>query len=154
MRTASAIGLALLLVLPAPAASALQKDKDKDKDKAKKEKRFEPIENLDVDKLGGRYVGIDATYFLEIAVGENGQLQIMSVEGPRRAKLTGVHLDGPNLTATRAYDDGTTAKFDGLFVDRILNGERAFGVLVSGIRIELDGLSLERVFYRFTGPGE
>ena len=151
MRMASAIGLALLLVLTASAASASQKDKDKAKTK---EKRYEPIANLDVNKVAGRYVGIEPTYFLEIAVGENGKLQITSFEGARRAKLIDVDLDGPHLTATRAYEDGTTRRFEGLFADRVLNGQRTFGVLVSGITIELDGLTLDRVFYRFVGREE
>jgi hypothetical protein len=75
-------------------------------------------------------------------------LKVTSVEGERRAEVRDLRLEGARLRGTKAYEDGSTAPFDATFCDRVLNGERAFGVLVSGLRIELDGNTFERVFYR------
>ena len=147
MKTTPALALVLLLALVTSTVSA---EKDKNKNKSK-EKRYEPVAQLDVHELAGRYVGIEPTYFLEITVSDNGQMQITSFEGERRAELVDIVVDGPRLVATRAYEDGTPGKFDGVFADRILNGQRAFGVLVSGIRLELDGNTFDRLFYRFVG---
>jgi hypothetical protein len=150
MKTTPALALVLLLALIGSTVSA---EKGKDKNKSK-EKRFEPIANLDEHELAGRYVGIEPTYFLEITVSDNGQMQITSFEGERRAELVDIVVDGPRLEATRAYEDGPPGEFDGVFVDRILNGKRDFGVLVRGVRIELEDLTLDQIFYRFVGKVE
>ncbi len=151
MRTAPALALVLLLALTASALSASVKDKGKTKSK---EKRYEPIANLHEREIAGRYMAIEPTHVLEISVGENGKMAITSFEGERRAELVDMVVDGPHLEATRAYDDGKTAKFEGMFADRVLNGERNFGVLVSGIHLEFDGLVLDQIFYRFVGRVE
>lgn len=122
--------------------------KHKWKSKEKKEKRFEPVVKADPRAYAGRYVGIDETYVLEIEADAEGHLKITSSEGPRRAELKDIRLDGARLTGTLVYEDGRTAKFDAFFADRVLNGERTFGVLVSGTDIKIDGLAIDRTFYR------
>ena len=148
MKTTPALAFVLLLALIGSTVSA-----EKNKNKSK-EKRYEPVANLDVHELAGRYVGIEPTYFLEITVSDNGQMRITSFEGDRRAELVDIVVDGPRLEATRAYEDGTPGKFDGVFADRILNGKRDFGVLVRGVSIELEDLTLDQIFYRFVGKVE
>jgi hypothetical protein len=140
---------ALLLLLPAlvaPPEGWAQKHKHK-------EKRFEPVVRADAGDYAGRYLGIDESYVLEIGTGADGTLKITSTEGARRAELRDIRLGGARLTATKVYDDGSTAKFEGLFAERVLNGVRAFGVVVSGLDIKLEGLTINRTFYRlFTEP--
>jgi hypothetical protein len=150
MKTTPALALVLLLALIGSTVSA---EKDKNKNKSK-EKRYEPIAKLDAHELAGRYVGIEPTHYLDITVGENGQMQITSFEGKRRAELVDMVVDGPRLQATLAYEDGSPGKFDGVFADRILNGQRDFGVLVRGIRLELEDLTFDQLFYRFVGKVE
>lgn len=145
MRKLFAVALVFASLVSAASAAPQKKWKSK-------EKRFEAVVKAEARDYAGRYVGIDDTYVLEIGVGDDGQLKITSAEGARRAELRDIRLDGARLTAMKVYADGTTAKFEGLFADRILNGERAFGVVVSGLNIQLDGLTINRTFYRlFTG---
>ncbi len=113
-----------------------------------KEKRFEPVVKAEARDYAGRYVGIDESYVLEVEALAGGRLKVTSVEGERRAEVRDLRLDGARLTGTKVYGDGSTARFDATFADRVLNGVRAFGVLVSGLHIELDGNTFERVFYR------
>lgn len=141
--------LILILVLAATAQGSPQKYKQH----KHKEKRFEAVVRMDARDYAGRYVGIDDSYVLEIGTEADGRLKITSHEGARRATLRDIRLDGARLTATKVYEDGSTAKFEGLFADRVLNGERRFGVVVSGLDIRLEGLTINRTFYRlFTEP--
>lgn len=141
--------LILILVLAATAQGSPQKYKQH----KHKEKRFEAVVRMDARDYAGRYVGIDDSYVLEISTEADGRLKITSHEGARRATLRDIRLDGARLTATKVYEDGSTAKFEGLFADRVLNGERRFGVVVSGLDIRLEGLTINRTFYRlFTEP--
>lgn len=143
MRRSILFALMFTLALAAPSWADPQKNKGK-----VKEKRFEPVVKSEARDYAGRYVGIDDSYVLEVGTHEDGTLKITSVEGARRARLTELKLDGARVTAKKVYEDGTTAEFEGLFCERILNGERAFGVLVSGLDIRLDGLTINRTFYR------
>lgn len=138
--------LILILVLAATAQGSPQKHKHK-------EKRFEAVVRAEARDYAGRYVGIDDSYVLEIGTEADGRLKITSREGARRAELRDIRLDGARITATKVYEDDSTAKFEGLFADRVLNGERSFGVVVSGLNIKLEGLTINRTFYRlFTEP--
>ena len=141
--------LILILVLAATAQGSPQKYKQH----KHKEKRFEAVVRAEARDYAGRYVGIDDSYILEIGTEADGRLKITSREGARRAELRDIRLDGARLSATKVYEDGSTAKFEGLFADRVLNGERSFGVVVSGLNIKLDGMTINRTFYRlFTEP--
>jgi hypothetical protein len=117
-----------------------------------KEKRFEPVVKRDARAYAGRYIGIEPSYVLEIRVGPDGGLEATSYEGERLATLREIRLSGAEMTATKAYRDGAVVKFEGRFVNRVLNGESVFGVLVRGLHVEIPGATLDRVFYRHTAP--
>jgi hypothetical protein len=115
----------------------------------RKEKRFEPVVRQNITDYAGRYVGME-DYYLEITVGANGQLSIASQEGAqRRATLQNIQLTGARLTATRVYADGTTKEFEATFVNRILNGDSRFGIMVENFEVKFEDLTLNRIFYRF-----
>lgn len=113
-----------------------------------KDKRFEPAARPDLKDYEGTYVGIDSTYVIEVRVGADGRLSVSSLEDGRRARLENISIEGARLTATKTYTDGRAGKFDGTFVNRILNGSSAFGILVNSMRVDVGGLSLSRIFYR------
>lgn len=136
------IALAVLACLCAPAFS------QKLKEKKKKEKRFEPIVKQDVRDYAGRYEGISPDYVLEIQVNAGGEMSIVSLEDDRRATVGEIKLDGPRLTGTKVYDDGASTRFEGVFVNRILNGESAFGIQVGNLQIRLGGAFIDKAFYR------
>ncbi|HEV2704512.1 MAG TPA: hypothetical protein VGV59_01230 [Pyrinomonadaceae bacterium] len=115
-----------------------------------KEKRFEPVVKQDAREYAGRYVGVEPSYIIDVEVDANGALRIVSTEEGRRADINDVVLAGSKLTGTKVYEDGETARFEAEFVDRVLNGERAFGLIVEGVNIKLADATLARVFYRRT----
>ncbi|HEX8456772.1 MAG TPA: hypothetical protein VF656_05555 [Pyrinomonadaceae bacterium] len=123
--------------------SAAQKLKSKHK-----EKRFEPVVKERLADYAGRYVGIEPDYYLEVAADADGTLAITIQEGARRAVLRDISIEGARLTATRVYANGATKKFEATFADRILNGARAFGVLVENLDIPYAGITFSRLFYR------
>ena len=113
-----------------------------------KEKRFEPVVKEDARGYAGRYAGPDEDHWLDVRADAAGRLAVTLYEQGRPAALRDLRLDGARLTATKVYEDGRTAPFAGLFADRILNGVRAFGIVVDGpVKID-DHLTLQRVFYQ------
>ena len=132
----------LLAALAAPPVAASTQKKWKTK-----EKRFEPVVRADARDYAGRYVGIDDSYVLVVEPAEGG-LKVTSLEGGRRAEVRGLRLDGARLSGTKVYEDGSTAELDATFAERVLNGERAFGVVVRGLDIRVGDVTVTRTFYR------
>jgi hypothetical protein len=141
--------LALLTLVCAATAPAFGKDEgeQKFKNKPRKEKRFEPVVKEDLAEYAGRYVGLE-DYYLEVKRDVDGQLSIVSQEGRQRATLHNISLTGARLTATRVYPDGTTKEFEATFVNRILNGDSRFGIMVENVEVKFEGLTFNRIFYR------
>lgn len=136
--------LLLCLVALCPAEASAQKKKFK-------EKHFDPVARQNLRDYAGRYIGIDENYWIEVGVGDDGQLAITSQEDGRTATLTDIKITGASLTATKVYANGKRTEFDATFADRVLNGAHAFGLLVENMQIELPGMTLTRVFYRRVG---
>jgi hypothetical protein len=113
-----------------------------------KEKHFEPVARQNVRDYAGRYVGIEDEYVVEVRVGEDGRLSVTSREGQREARLEDLKLEGARVSATKVYADGRRAEFAATFVDRVLNGEREFGLMVEKLWVELPGLTVTQMFYR------
>jgi hypothetical protein len=141
--------LALLTLVCAAAAPVFGGDdgEQKFKNKPRKEKRFEPVVKENMADYAGRYVGLE-DYYLEVKRDVDGQLAIVSQEGRRRATLHNISLTGARLTATRVYEDGTTKEFEATFVNRILNGDSRFGIMVENVEVKFEGLTFNRIFYR------
>jgi len=133
--------LAVLTLCVAPVSGG-QKLKNK-----KKEKRFEPVVKQRLEEYAGRYIGMQ-DYYLEIAAVADGQLAIVSHEGGRHATLQNIRLDGARLTATRVYPDGMTKDFEATFVNRVLNGDIRFGIMVENFEVKFEDLTLNNIFYR------
>jgi len=142
-KTLAVVLLSILTLLCAAPVSGGQKLKNK-----QKEKRFEPVVKGQLEEYAGRYVGMEEYYLEVAATGADGQLAIVSHEGARRATLENIRLDGARLTATRVYRDGTTKDFAATFVNRILNGDVRFGIMVENLGVKFDGLTLNNIFYR------
>ena len=140
--------LTLFALLCAAPVFGSDDGEQKFKSKPPKEKRFEPVVKENIADYMGKYIGLE-DYYLEITRDVDGQLSIVSQEGRgRRATLQNIHLAGARLTATRVYSDGTTKEFEATFVNRILNGDRRFGIMVENIEVKFEDLTLNRIFYR------
>jgi hypothetical protein len=113
-----------------------------------KQKSFEPASVADVRELAGRYEGVESEYWLDVRIGTEGAAQVALHEAGRDVTVRDVELCGARLRAVKVDADGVEHEFEATFGDRILNGDRRFGLLVEGeLRID-DNLVLERVFYR------
>lgn len=141
MKKLIVLGAALLMLVSVQSYGQKWKNKTKDK-------RFEPVVKENSRDYAGKYVGIDSSYSLEIQAQADGRLTINVYENGRKALLKDIRVDGSKLTATEVFEDGTTAKFEGEFVNRILNGQSAFGIIVDGPLIVSEDLVLKRIFYK------
>ena len=119
------------------------------KTKKVKDKRFEPVVHQNLKDYEGTYIGIEPDYVIEIQVTADGRLKVTSLEDGRSVTVTNIKVTGARLTADKIYANGQRGKLNATFSNRILNGESAFGLLVDGLNVHLDGgVMLNRVFYR------
>ncbi len=141
MRCKSAFVLSLLLLLTIAGDTFAQKRKVKDK-------RYEPAARPALKDYEGRYTGIEGSYFIEIQFTQDGGLSITSYESERQAVLKDIRLTGAIITATKVYTDGATENFSGVFANRILNGQSAYGIIVDNMQVKVAGLTLTALFYK------
>ena len=119
------------------------------KTKKIKDKRFETVVRQDLKDYEGTYVGIDSDYIIDVRVRTDGSLLVTSLEAGRSVTLNDIKVTGARLTGVKIYANGESEKFEGTFSDRILNGKRAFGIVVEGLNLHLDGgTTLNKVFYQ------
>ena len=138
----------VLLFASVPASGQKEWKQKEGKQKKAKEKRFEEVVKQDARGYAGRYVGIEDSHWLDVSADAGGRLTATLYEEGRAVALRDLRLDGARLTATKIYEDGRTAPFAGTFADRVLNGERAFGILVGGfVKLPDGGGVAERLFY-------
>jgi len=121
------LAIALLILV----ASASYADKVKSKSK---EKRFEPVARAAAD-YAGSYRGPSEEYGLVLEV-HDGKLGGTYVELGRIAVLGPIEIKGADFTATASFADGSWRTIEGSFANRILNGDRAFGVRVHNVPVE------------------
>jgi len=121
------LAIAMLILI----ASASYADKVKAKSK---EKRFEPVAKAAAE-YAGSYRGPNESYGLVLELRE-GKLSGTYVEQGRVAVLTPIQLNGSDFTTTASFDDGSWRTLEGSFANRILNGDRAFGIQVHDVPVE------------------
>lgn len=181
MRSLLTAALLLNVCLAPPAAAARQDDagrrarelaasfsKSKHQVKEKrgvrvekfKDVRSEPAPKANAADYSGVYeatVGPDYTLSLKVAAdgSAEGDGYDPGPAGPRRFTLSGAKVAGALLTGTKLYADGSTEKFEGVFINRTERdspsaaGFTEFGLgVVFGEPKAADGLALERLFYR------
>ncbi len=126
-----------------------------------KEVRSEPVVKADVREYAGTYeASLGASYPLTIAVSSNGRIEVSGSEPGKEAilhfTLRDARIEGGLLTGTKVYADGSTDKFEGVFINRTERdsptdtGHTSFGlgVVYNPPRTESDfGFSLAHVFY-------
>ncbi len=143
MRRKCALVMTLMLLLTAASGEVFAQKKKKVKDK-----RFEPTVRASSKDYEGRYTGIEDSYFIEIELAPDGGLSITSYEGEREAVLKDIRVAGAIITAIKIYTDGSAENFSGVFANRIMNGQSAFGIIVDNMQVKVAGLTLTGLFYR------
>jgi hypothetical protein len=116
---------ALLLVVPAFAG--------KQKFKNKKQKSFEPVVAA-ASQYAGSYRGPSERHSLELE-STGGVLRGTYREEGRVASVEQVSLIGAELTAAARFDDGGFRILNITFANRVLNGERAFGLRMKDVHV-------------------
>src|SRR2546423_15568432 len=129
------IAIALVVVAALP---LLAKSKQK-------EKRFEAVAITDPRVAAGRYVGIDPDFVIELTAGRDA-LGGKVVNFGRTARLADAHIEGSELYATAVFADGAREPLHATFVNRIRNGQAAFGLLVRSMTIRIEDVTLTQLF--------
>lgn len=122
------------------------------------EVRSEPVVKQDVREYSGSYES-DFDCSLSINVGTDGGVEANgcepSGERPRKFTLRGARVSGAMLTGTKVYEDGSTEKFEGVFINRTERGRAdAAGVTTFGLGVVFDppkagdGFVMTRLFYQ------
>jgi hypothetical protein len=93
-------------------------------------------------------------YVLNIQAGNNGGVQASGNDKGRTFRLENARIEGALLTASKVYQDGTTEKFEGVFLNRTDRtsptdpGVTIFGLgVVLNTPFETNGLTYEKLFY-------
>ena len=125
---------ALALLLAAVAVSAKLKVK---------QKSFEPVVPADAYAIAGQYVGIEHGFEITLSVDATGKVSGVLLRDGVAKPLRDLVIDGAELRSNL---------LGGTFGNRVLNGDRRYGLLLSWPVVQLDGQSLEHLFCRKLSP--
>ena len=119
-----------------------------------KDVRSEPAVKRNIADYSGAYEVSELGYVINIQVGRDGTVQAVGNDKGRTFRLENARIDGALLTASKVYQDGTTEKFEGVFLNRTdRNSPTDPGVTISGLGVvlntpfETNGLTYEKLFY-------
>ena len=122
------------------------------------ESRAEPASMRDVKNYSGTYT-TDPGCDLSIEVTSDGVVEASGCEpteeGTRNFKLRGARVSGALLTGTKVYEDGSTEKFEGVFINRTWRTQlNAASITTFGLGVVYDppkdgpGYVMSRRFYQ------
>ena len=120
----------------------------------------EPANRANNQEYSGVYEVEGFGHRLSIQVGNDGNINATGSEpangGTRSFKLEGAKISNAMLTATKVYPDGSTEKFEGVFLNRTDYisptdaGVRTFGLgVIVNNPVEVNGLTFDKLFYQF-----
>ena len=112
------------------------------------------------EDYSGAYKGSDARFSLQLRVNRNGLVEGTGIEPlnddatvSRSFTLRDGRMSGALITATKVYASGSTAPFEGVFIDKTVyesptdEGVTAFGLGVVGQQIQVGGVNVDKLFY-------
>lgn len=106
-----------------------------------KEKRFDPVSVTNVQQLAGRYVGIDPDFVIEVKVSDQGIITGTMRNFGQKTALRSIRVDGSDLHAMV-----DSRPLHATFVNRVLNGNSAFGLVVHDADVHIDDVSMSSIF--------
>ena len=120
-----------------------------------KEIRSESVVKPNVTDYSGVYEVSDLSYVITIQVASDGRVQASGTEEGRAFRLDNARIEGALLSATKIYQDGSSKKFEGVFMTRTVRdsptdkGVTTFGLgVVLQQPFESHGITWERLFYQ------
>ncbi|HEX9501541.1 MAG TPA: hypothetical protein VGA10_07810 [Thermoanaerobaculia bacterium] len=108
-----------------------------------KEKRFDPVAVTNVQQIAGRYVGINPDFVIDLKVSAEGIITGTMRNFGQNWTLRSIRIDGADLHALV-----DSRPLHATFVNRLRNGEGAFGLLVHDADVQIDDLTLSQIFCR------
>jgi hypothetical protein len=126
-----------------------------------KEIRSEPVIRRDAASYAGTYE-TDMRYAIQIRVGSDGRVEAEGTEPAANQEslkytLKNAKLEGALLTGTKVFENGTTEKFEGVFINLTeRDSPTESGVTTFGLGVLYDppktnpelGFSITRLFYQ------
>jgi hypothetical protein len=119
-----------------------------------KDVRSEPAVKQNIADYSGAYEVSDLGYVINIQAGRDGSVQAFGNDKGRTFRLENARIDGALLTASKVYQDGSTEKFEGVFLNRTdRNSPTDPGVTIFGLGVVLNtpveayGNTYEKLFY-------
>jgi hypothetical protein len=108
-----------------------------------KEKRFDPVAVTNVQQIAGRYVGINPDFVIDLKVSEDGVITGTMRNFGQTTTLRSIRVDGSDLHALV-----DSRPLQATFVNRLRNGNSAFGLLVHDADVQIDDLTMSQIFCR------
>ena len=108
-----------------------------------KEKRFEPVAVTNVQQIAGRYVGINPDFVIDLKVSDEGIITGTIRNFGQNSSLRSIRIDGSDLHAMV-----DSRPLHATFVNRLRNGDSAFGLLVHEANVQIDDLTMSQIFCR------
>jgi hypothetical protein len=120
--------------------------------------RSEPAVKTNVAEYSGTFEA-DSDCLFAIRVGADGSVEASGCEPlserTRKFALRGARVNGALLTGTKVYEDGSTEKFEAVFINRTeRNDPSSAGFTTFGLGVVFDppkvgdGFMMTRLFYR------
>ena len=120
-----------------------------------KDVRSEPAIRQNIRDYSGVYEVGELGYLINIQVGSDGRVQANGHENGRTFTLENAKIEGALLTASKVYQNGTTDRFEAVFLNRTDRnsptdpGVTTFGLgVVLATPVELNGLTYHKMFYQ------
>jgi len=104
-----------------------------------KQKWFEPVVMRDARAAVGHYVGIEHEFEIDLRVDANGKLIGTFVQNGVDTPMRDLVIDGSELRSDIVR---------GTFADRVLNGDRAFGLKVTSPKVKYGDTVFGNLFCR------
>jgi hypothetical protein len=108
-----------------------------------KEKRFDPVAVTNVQQIAGRYVGINPDFVIDLKVSDAGIITGTMRNFGQNSSLRSIRIDGSDLHAMV-----DSRPLHATFVNRLRNGDTAFGLLVHEPNVQIDDLTMSQIFCR------
>lgn len=106
-----------------------------------KDKRFDPVAITNVQQVAGRYVGIDPDFAIDLKVSNEGVITGTMRNFGQNSSLRSIRLDGSELHALV-----DSRPLHATFVNRLRNGDSAFGLVVHDADAHIDDVSMSSIF--------
>ena len=120
-----------------------------------KDIKSEPLVKQNTGDYAGAYEVSGLGFVIRVQVGTDGRVEANGYENGRVFKLENAKIEGALLTASKVYKDGTTEKFEGVFLKRTdRNSPTDVGTTMFGLGVmlnapvELNGNTYDKIFYQ------